>query len=887
MIPMITKQLVVVTALLCLPAGAAGLEAYHTRLDPSPAGYSGKYVDLVVTLGNGNRLEFARANGYLPQWRTKDGVFSVENLFPGRDADTNRDYTYVRLIESGPDKVVVHWRHFKDIEILNRSKLESVPDSLNPHGITGVIHEMFTIHPDGSVQREVRDAENTRYEDWIDPRLITRQTLKLTAGGIAHSPVSLGQKPPLLPRPSVKGNLVREFKGLPAPEYHWSFDDGMTPHDDHIKESISGTTCGISGLMTRFKKGVSGTALALDGYYTGVSMTPATTNAPALTVEAWVAMDAYPYNTAPLIHQSTGCGEQGWYLGLDAFGKPFVRYNGVTAQTTAVLPLYQWSHVCATIDSGNLKLYINGELSGTKSYTPSAAAVKIPSTPLLLGRNNEPLKCTDIVRAGKPNRNLGFLFGIQGLLDEVRVYGKALSASQVSQAYQSLRPADLTSDLAKGVLPRDAGTVRHFGATYKMLSFSDVWDPLWRDPSGSEVVVNFDKLPCRVVSWRGTNYAPNWVTENNRWMADQSSENGGDEFGCSEHMADKQNRHCHTRIIENTPARVMIHWRYPSVGISYINLKPTEWSDEYFTIYPDGTSVRKVYWNTGLTTHVPSFQDIQFLTSPGELPMDIMDLQALTVMDTAGTAIDLTWTEPNKVPENPLEDARVELCHSKSDYKVFAIFQGGGINPWSEHNKVVIDPFAGPWNHWPMALCPSDGRFAVANDRVTHFALAANDGAKNPDGMSLVLYGFSAKHGFSAGDGQSANQNQIKSLLPLAKSWTNPPAITAINGCTAAAYNKESRDFPLRAKQETMQVRIQASAASPVINPCFTVHNWGHRGAAVLDITGAAVKDVRQGTIVDTDGTRTLVLWAELNASVPIEVTIRGAKPFKPPATSR
>ena len=84
-----------------------------------------------------------------------------------------------------------------------------------------------------------------------------------------------------------------------------------------------------------------------------------------------------------------------------------------------------------------------------------------------------------------------------------------------------------------------------------------------------------------------------------------------------------------------------------------------------------------------------------------------------------------------------------------------------------------------------------------------------------------------------------------------------------------------------------MSVRIQASAASPVINPCFTVHNWGHRGAAVLDITGAAVKDVRQGTIVDTDGSRTLVLWAELNASIPIDVTIRGAKPFKPPATSR
>ena len=84
--------LAVVTAvLLCLSANAAGFEAYYTRLDQSLKGHVGKYSDLVVVLGPTNRLEFARANGYLPQWRTASGIHRVESLFPGRDADHSRD----------------------------------------------------------------------------------------------------------------------------------------------------------------------------------------------------------------------------------------------------------------------------------------------------------------------------------------------------------------------------------------------------------------------------------------------------------------------------------------------------------------------------------------------------------------------------------------------------------------------------------------------------------------------------------------------------------------------------------------------------------------------------------------------------------------------------
>jgi Concanavalin A-like lectin/glucanases superfamily len=857
-IPVTLLSYLAIAASLHAAGPDAGFAAYHTRTSPSPVGHIGKYEDLMVSIGKTNRLEFLRANGYRPQWRTANGVHRMENPVSDPTGDPDCNYSHVRLLENGPEKIVVHWRHFRDTESLAKANLAL--DPINPHGITGVIHELFTIYPDGRVEREIRDAANTRYQDWIDPRLATRQSLKLTDTGIEHGAVTPGLKPPLYPRAAVEGKPVKAKQELPAALHHWCFDEGMKPHEDQIKDSVSGEGCGITGLMTQFKKGVSGTSLALDGYYTGVTMDSEPAKHDALTIMAWVALDTYPYNNAPLAHQSKGFGAEGWYLGLDAYGHPFVTVAGQTVKASeTVLPLYQWAHVCATIGNGKIRLHVDGTEVASGDFNGEFST---PATALVLGRNNELERNTDPVR--NPKHNLQILYGIQGLLDEVGIHRQALSSEQVRQACTETRPADRSSDLAKGVLPGEPGTAKQFGAAYKSLPVSDVWDQLWRDLPGADIVVKFDKNPCSVIFWRGTNHAANWVTDNNRWMTDQSSENGGP-HGCSEHMADKQNRHCRSAIIENTPARVLIHWRYPCVDVSYKNLKAGQWTDEYHTIYPDGTGVRQVVWNGSNGKYGPPFQDIQILTNPGETALDVMNLQAMDVANLKGETLKLNWALPNVVPKNTLTDATIEVVNSKSENKVFAMFQGGYINPWgaNEQSKYVVDPFPGMWNHWPMHLVPSDGRFAVATDRVTHFSLAAND-ASSKFG-SMVLYGFTSQ--------------AIDSLVPLARFWSHPPDISSLSGCRTDAYRKETRDYPLAAEKETMAVKISATEDSPLVNPCFTIRNWGHKGAAGVKAKGADLKDMRQGVITDTDGTESLVLWLDLTASSDVAIHISGAKP--------
>jgi hypothetical protein len=826
-------------------AGATDFYAYHTKVQHSATDYMGKYADIIVVIGD-NRLEFTRQTAYLPVWQTAKGVYHVDDLFPGRDQDFQFYYNYIRLLENNADTIVVHWRYFTDIKTLDRANSEL--DPLNPHGILGVVHELFTITPDGRVEREVLEAAGTRSNDWQQAGIKTKQILTLKDEGIEHAPVIWGRPVPYLPWPAVKGNPEKDVSGLPQPIRQWTFNDGMEPHEDMIIDAITEVDYPINGLMTLFKKGVSGTALAFDGYYTGVTEAWVEKDArqpeEAMSIIAWIALDVYPYNNAPIVHQSEGFGEKGYYLGIDAYGHPFFTLNGETIKAGQKLPLYQWTQVAVTAGKEDISLYINGEKSASQKFSGN---ITLPETRLTIGRNTEKARCTDFVRTDA--QNLLFLYGIQGLLDEITLYDQVLSENHIQKAYKMLLPANPRSDLAKAVLPGETGTAGSFGAAYKTLQFHELWDNLWRVTDNADIVVKFDKNPCSVVYWRGTNYAANWITDNNRWMADQSSEIFT-KHGCSEHMADKQLRHSYARIIENTPARVVVHWRYPCVDVSYYCANRMNWSDEYHTIYPDGTGIRKVVWNKKYDQ--PGFQDIQFFTNPGETALDVVDIQAMTLANLDGKVHKMRWQKPNIIPENPLENACIQYLNTKSEYKIFVVYQGGELGAWGTHeqSKYTDDPFAGPWNHWPIYLVPSDGRFAVAHDRVTHFALGANDAA--PEFGSIVHYGFT--------------REPITTLVPVAAYWRNPPAIEKADGLEVTGFDKDQKAYCFKAQSNKMSFTIAASVKRPVVNPCFVIKNWNGNQKATLRINKKNYP-ARQGVIYDTDGEQMMVIWIEYNST--------------------
>ena len=57
------------------------------------------------------------------------------------------------------------------------------------------------------------------------------------------------------------------------------------------------------------------------------------------------------------------------------------------------------------------------------------------------------------------------------------------------------------------------------------------------------------------------------------------------------------------------------------------------------------------------------------------------------------------------------------------------------------------------------------------------------------------------------------------------------------------------------------------------------IRNTHRPGDAEVPVKGVAVRDLRQGTILDTEGRRKLIIWLETDATSPVDISIEAAKP--------
>ena len=431
--------------------------------------------------------------------------------------------------------------------------------------------------------------------------------------------------------------LLADDAGISA---SWSFD---TAHGSTTIESAGQREDTIQGNFS-YVSGVKGDAIKFDGFTTRITRDSHT--APrigqAFTFMAWVAPQAYPWNWNAILEQKNR-----YFFGLDATGhiglRVFVDDQWRECISTTEIPFMQWSHVAASFDPKiGLSLYVNGEEA---SRLAIAGHLADNGGSFQIGRNLDPLPAA-------ASRKIPASYSLDGILDELRVYSRELSPAEIRSVYEASRPTS-PPPLAWRKLPRIPDGQRHFGAFYTSLKFYREWDQLWRIDDYPDLVVTFDDAPYKMVFWHGSAYNMNLVTENGRWIGDQSAEAAPDEFGCVEHMSDKQTRYAHVRLIENSPARVVVHWRYALTDVMY-NIGERDpitgwgdWADEYYTIYPDGLAVRH------FLVHGPrdrySITEPATLNNPGERAEDNVSIEAATLANMDGETRTFSWeTWPSK-----------------------------------------------------------------------------------------------------------------------------------------------------------------------------------------------------------------------------------------------
>jgi hypothetical protein len=653
----------------------------------------------------------------------------------------------------------------------------------------------------------------------------------------------------------------------------WKFEKN---EKGKILDSVGRVEDRISGNY-KYVKGVAGDAVRFDGFTTVVTRQAA--KAPVLgesfSVEAWVAVAAYPWNWCPVVAQEKD-GQAGYYFGIGPKGEVglSISSNGdwKTCTSQDRISLRKWTHIAASFNQNlGIKVYLNGKLSA--ELPVQGAIMQARDIDLLIGMNREKRIPSHPVR---PQATLPAWYSFDGIIDEVKIYNRAFTPKELEDAFQSVQPVS-APDIPQRIMPSGPAGPGRFGAYYTQLKYYEEWDALWRIGPDADVVVQFDNSPIRVIFWRGTRYSPVWVMENGQWMADQSAESFTDEDGCFEHMLDARCRYSHVRIIENTEARVVVHWRYIPVCVrqkfSQVDEK-TGWPDsvdEYYTFYPDGIGIRKVIMYTSGEPLGP--QETIVLCQPGTAPEDNVNLDALTLVNLKGESHVYSWAgatpdfDKEAKPENPV----IQVVNLKSKAKPFLIFEPGcRMRVFNIELRKDISNFPW-WNHWPEAQIPSDGRYCQAPDRPSHFSLAwGGPPAHKGEGLmywSTWVYG--------------TTERPAEELAGLAKSWAAAPELRV----KGADYLNKGYDLSQRAyllecrnpgKPTALDIEVAASADSPLVNCCLVIKGWGEKSIAVT-IDGQMKergKGFRLGHLRTLEGDD-LVVWINIGSTQPIMIQIQ------------
>ena len=799
----------------------------------------------MVRLGEfDDKLVFWRGSNYRPYWQTDLGKWYVTEEIQmqggagGLRPDEINQYSQVFIIENSPARAVVRRRYAHDLSNYDFKWGDFVD-------------EYYTVYPDGVCVRTIR-AGSDNLESWLDPNNVIIQNLQLLPDGISDLPTSWQNQADLLLSGPSGSNYDNEGFDEMKRCYVLKCRKNGTPSTlDFTLDTSGGKSIHNPAIVTK-NWGDAGVNITVDGktfrnYYVGYAqhfigsdliVWLSKESANSIDISISPRGGSLPTNRAPVVNA-------GPYQSIEVTpgtGPYEVSLNG-------------------TVEDDGLP---NDILITTWSKVSGPGSADFDDM-------NDPATSVSLSTEGTYQLRLTANDG-------------ELSADDYVTIIVDENPDDENERVP--IFPAGPAEPGPFGAYYAQLKYSPEWDELWRVGDHVDVVVQFDEFAHRFAFWRGSSYIPCWVTDpiGGGWYTNEFLERRGDRggcHGCAEPMSDKQCRHSHVRIVHSNDARVVVHWRYAPVDVYYCHpyVDGTgwgDWVDEYYIIYPDAVGVRKATIYTSAPDDWTEWQEAIVLNQPGTMPEDNLNLEAVSLANMNGESHTYSWEDGSPGGMGDPPGANIQTINLKGPTRPFQV-----VN----HNSASISCYGGHapgshfnwWNHWPVAQEKSDGTVATSANRPSHTSLshlrwqhyAADDGIIKSR-TKIMLHGMSDK--------------LASDLVPLARSWEMPPPLI-ITGSdfTGGDYDKSQRAYVIERispEATNVELTLQGSSDSPIVNPCLVIENWWDAADATLIIDGQTVDpgpDFRQGIEHSADGVCSLVVWIKKESTTHTNVKISRA----------
>jgi hypothetical protein len=205
---------------------------------------------------------------------------------------------------------------------------------------------------------------------------------------------------------------------------YWKCDEGAGTTASDSADANNGTLDGAT-----WTTGKIGNALSFDGNDRVVIPDSPSLDPSTITVETWVRLDRIAY----------GPGDEEYFIskgGDTTTGAYILNQSGPSSSSSSIafviapywsgwgvgtplmtLETNRWYHVAGTYDGNTMKIYLDGILQGSEDV----GSIQVGnSSPLYFGYDD----------VG------GFPYYLDGSLDEVAIYNRALTASEIQSDYQ-------------------------------------------------------------------------------------------------------------------------------------------------------------------------------------------------------------------------------------------------------------------------------------------------------------------------------------------------------------------------------------------------------------------------------------------------------------------